>query len=929
MRSDPEYGVLTADEYVTATLDRRSTRHVIFVTMPVAGGSGSDVTEEAPLLATQFAVPAPPVGIVPRPRLNAMLRAGLEQPVTLVCGPAGSGKTSLLSSELAERPPPAWVSLGPGDDESGRFWEVVLTAVRLSGALPDHSALHCLAPPVRESARAFMPLLVNALAELPEPVVLVLDDVHLVRNRECIDQLAFLVLHAPPTLRLVLSARADPPLPLHLLRVRGHLGEIRAADLAFTVEEAGELFVANGLALSDEAVRTLWARTEGWSAGLRLAALSLQDRDEPDAFIEEFAGDDRAVGDYLLAEVLDRQGLRLRRFLLRTSIAERICGDLADAVTGGTGGADTLAELERTNGFVIGLDSRREWFRYHRLFAKLLRTRARTELASELPALHHRAALWHAEHGAPSQALHHAVSAEEWELASQLAARNWFDLFVRGHGAALRALVGAVPAEHLERDAELAAALACTALDAGDSMGARIQLANAEDAADRLPANRRRAYLETMALARLYAARRDGDFEAALRAADTLLAEAAGRGDWSHDARRALVHAKLGEAAQWAHRVQRARTELETAIDLARVAGLDHVLVGALSHLSLLDVLQLGVVTGTDNAGEAIALAERRGWAGIPQIACAHIAAASAALQRDLRPDIAAEHTERARQAIANGGSRQIGLFVVHASARVHLALGQPREALQLLARFEAQHRDGSPMHFERAALAGMRARAHLTLGEVEQAAAVLDALGGNSWPLLVVARAELLLASGEPGAVVELLEATWEAAPRPMHTISQVELAVLDAVARDELGDAAAAARSLERALELAERFGHLWPFIAAGRRMHDLLRAQIRAGTSHRAVVGELIAAFGDRLPARHPVAPLLEPLSEREQAILRFLPTTLSNREIASELFVTTNTVKTHLRSIYRKLDVARRRDAVERARELRLLSSGLGR
>src|SRR5262249_35807861 len=257
-----------------------------------------------------------------------------------------------------------------------------------------------------------------------------------------------------------------------------------------------ELMVAHGLELPDRLVRALCARTEGWGAGLRLAALSLQGRDDAERFVSRFAGDDRAVGDYLLPEVLDRQDPELRAFLLRPAIVDRVCGDLADALRGEGSGADTLAALERTNGFVLGIDQHRVWFRYHRLFAKLLRTRARSELQCELRGLHARAARWYADHGAESHALRHAVEAEDWDLAVEVVTQHWLELFVRGQGGAIRALVNQLPPERLQEDAELAAALACTALDARELDMAEVHLAHAELRAEQLPAARRRRYLE-------------------------------------------------------------------------------------------------------------------------------------------------------------------------------------------------------------------------------------------------------------------------------------------------------------------------------------------------------------------------------------------------------------------------------------------------
>src|SRR6478735_1723209 len=373
----------------------------------------------APTLVTQFAVPPPPFGMVERPRLSERVHRGLEEPVTLICAPAGSGKTALIASQV---PDAAWITLEAADDEPGRLWGAVLTALEIAGAVPPDSSLAALAAPVRESRDTFMP---------------------------------FLLLHTPDTLRVVLTARSDPRVPLHVLRVRGRLAEIRAGDLAFTVEETEQLLAAHGL----------------------------QGRDDPDSFIAEFAGDDRVVGDYLLAEVLDRQPPRLRAILLRTSLVDRVCGSLADALTDDGHGAETLADLERTNGFVLGVDGHREWFRYHRLFMKLLRTRAERELEGEVAGLHARAARWYAEHGFCVEAIEHAVAAEEWDLALEVVAEHWFELYLRGDAAAVRSLTARIPPERVERDAEVSAALACAALDVADTDMAEVHLAHAEQAA--------------------------------------------------------------------------------------------------------------------------------------------------------------------------------------------------------------------------------------------------------------------------------------------------------------------------------------------------------------------------------------------------------------------------------------------------------------
>jgi LuxR family maltose regulon positive regulatory protein len=889
--------------------------------MPLAGTA---VVKRSPALVTQLAVPSLPFGMIARPRLSERLRAGLAEPVTFVCAPAGSGKTALVAAEVraGTHRHVAWVTLEESDDDPGRLWDTVLTALGMTGAVPADSALAALAAPVRESRDAFMPLLVNALSELTEPVVLVLDDAHVLRSPQCLAQLSFLLLHTPETLRLVMTARTDPALPLHVLRVRGRLTEIRAADLAFTEEEAAELLAVHGLDLPERLVRALHVRTEGWGAGLRLAALSLQGRDDPEAFVSQFAGDDRVVGDYLLAEVLDRQPPRLRTFLLRTSIVERMSGSLADALTGEGSGAETLTLLERANGFVLGVDAHGEWFRYHRLFARLLRTRAEREIAGELPLLHARAARWYAERGESRDALEHAVASEDWDLAVEVVAGHWFDLYVRGDAPAVRAFADVLPPERVRTDAELAAALACAALDIGDTDAAEMHLAHAEAAAGSLPEPRRRRYLETLALANLATSRLEGDFEAALAAADALLAEAAVHSGRWDAGRQALVHALLGQAALWGHRLDRAGEELSKAVTLARLEGLDYVAVSALADLSMHDVMKTGPAGDQGRANEAIELASQRGWASIPQITCAYAALALAAFF-DLRHGLAAEHLQRAAAAATQMRYRQVDFVIAHLAARMKGAAGAPLDGLRILDEFEALHRRGACPPYERASLAAMRARLLLAGGQIAQAAAVLAPVHGEQWLVVDVSQARLALATGDPRAAVEILVRS--RGKRGTHAVTEVERATLEAIARDAAGESGAG-HALESALALAEVNRHRWPFIELGRRMETLLRQQIRAGTAHRALVGELLDEFADRAPAPRNVTPLLEPLSEREQAVLRYLPTTLSNGEIAAELFVTTNTVKTHLRSIYRKLDASRRREAVERARDLRLLAPG---
>jgi LuxR family maltose regulon positive regulatory protein len=337
---------------------------------------------DEPLLATKLMVPQPPEWFVTRPRLLDALTEGAQGPLMLLAAPAGTGKTMLLGSWIhsGRHPGPvAWLSLDPDDNDRARFWAYVLAGLRASGAVPSDGSLAHLAPSSAGTGETLIPLLINGLGDLPGPVVLVLDDLHELTDAAILADVEFLLRRAPPQLRMVLVTRADPALRLARLRVAGGLTEVRADELAFSRAETAELVAAFGTALSDAQVTALWRRTEGWAAGLRLAALSLQHHPDPSGFVAAFSGDDRAVADYLIGEVLDRQPDDIREFLLRTSLADRLTGGLADALTGDQDSIRRLRELERTNAFVVPLDPNRTAYRYHQLFAELLRAELRRQ----------------------------------------------------------------------------------------------------------------------------------------------------------------------------------------------------------------------------------------------------------------------------------------------------------------------------------------------------------------------------------------------------------------------------------------------------------------------------------------------------------------------------------------------------------------------
>src|SRR5215218_8299912 len=457
---------------------------------------------EVPLLASKLTPPRTPRWLVARGRLLESLDAGVQGRLTLLTGPAGSGKTVLLSSwaTTAALPGPvAWLSLEAADNDPARFWSYLLAALRQSGAAPPGGRLGSLGGPIGGPDRGFVLELAAALDELAQPVVVVLDDFQELTNPAVLDSLTTVLRRSPASLRLVLASRKDPPLPLARLRDTG--GPIQVdADLA-----------------------VLWARTEGWAAGLRLAALSLQDHPDPGGFVAEFAGSSWAVADYLLEEVLGRLPEQDQAFLLHTSVVERVSGQLADALTGRADGAQTLARLERANAFVMALGQDRSWYRYHQLLAELVQARLRASAPRLVPELHRRAAGWYQDHGFPAEATRHALAGRHWPLAAELLARIWQGFVLDGEMALLGQLVDQFPAEVVEADAELVTVRAARRLGAGDWDGADSDLRLAEQAAANLPQRRRRRFAVALATVSLYRARLRGDLDAAMVAAQHLL----------------------------------------------------------------------------------------------------------------------------------------------------------------------------------------------------------------------------------------------------------------------------------------------------------------------------------------------------------------------------------------------------------------------
>jgi LuxR family maltose regulon positive regulatory protein len=847
--------------------------------------------------------------------------------VTRVSAPAGSGKTVLLRSWLGEAglgDSAAWVSVGREQRDPQQFWISVADALRETAA--GSTLVRGLTAAPDLDVEAIVERLLEDLGGLEDPVWLVIDDLHEVDSSDVLRQLELFLMRAPAELRFVLSTRHELRLGLHRLRLEGELTEVRAADLRFTLDEARALFEAAGVRLSESALEILHERTEGWVAGLRLAALSLAGHPDPDRFAAEFSGSERTVAEYLVAEVLERQPEDVRRLLLRTSILERVTGPLADVVSGGWGAERSLQELEEANAFVVSLDARRSWFRYHRLFSDLLQLELRRTAPNEIPTLHGAAAEWFAEHGHPIDAVRHAQAAENWELAARLLSDHWTALYLHGRSSTGVELLTAFPADVVAADPEL------TALMAANSMRESLEeaeryLALAIQGSESVPADRRGPFRVKLAIYRLWLAQLRGDLPAAVQEAERLRApamatQAAQLG--CDENLSALAMQILGVAELWAVQIEVAERHLERAVALAHRINSPLLEISGLSHLAIVACLR-SLTLGAERGTQAIELARRHGWSEEPFVAVAYIALAAANVWQG-RLGEAESWLGQAERSLPPQVQRAAGLLL-HAT-RGMLELGRGRDEAALRA-FRAAERQAellaTPYSLTTWASAHVLV-ARLRLGQtegVDRALAEIDEKERGTGEMRTV-MAVLRLAQDDPEAATIALGPVLDGSVPKLQAVWLVQAFLLEAIARDALGDAGAAERALEAALDLAEPDGVLLPFL-----LHQtpaLLERHRRHRTTHASLIAEVLNLQAGRKlgSALEEAERLQEPLSESETRVLRYLPTNLSKREIADELYVSVNTVKAHMRHLYAKLGVNSRGEAVERARAFSLLA-----
>ena len=883
-------------------------------------------TADVVAVYTLFRRRAARVATVPRPGLWEQL--GEAARVTVVSAPPGSGKTVLLRSwigaaGLAERA--AWVTVGSDEGDPQGFWLSVLGALRRT--VPGSALVRALTAAPDLDGWAIVERLLTDLAPLQERIWLVIDDVHELGPDQVLRQLELLVMRAPKELRFVLATRHDLRLGLHRLRLEGELAEIREPDLRFTVAEARELFDAAAVELPELAVVMLHERTEGWAAGLRLAALSLAGHPDPARFAEEFSGSERTVAEYLLAEVLDRQSDEVRRLLLRTSVLERVNGELADLLTGDEGGERVLQDLDEANAFVVSLDAGRSWFRYHHLFAGLLQLELRRTEPGEVAALHKLAAGWLAGHGDPVEAVRHAQAAQDWGMAARLLADNWPGLYLSGQAATVHALLAGFPAEACAADAELAALAAADELARGSLEAAERYLGLAErGSASVLPGRRGQAQV-LLGVIRLLMARQRGDLPTVAEQAQRLQALAAapdaaqpGLGEEL----RALALISLGITEVWAAQFDQAEPHLEQGVALARQIGRPFLEFTGLAYQAVAEFYR-SFPRATERGMHAVELAERHGWTDESAAGIAYMRLGSV-LAWQGRPEEAEPWVRRAERTIRAEAEPAAALGVHHVRGVLELACGRVADALAAFRVAERLARFFAAPHLLATAARTFLVYTLARLGDTERAEQALADLREHDHDRgeVHIATAILRLAQHDPAAASAALAPVLDGSATVGWRSWLAEAFLLEAIARDAVSDSAAAGAALERALDLAEPDGALLTFL-----LHPapgLLEHHARQRTAHAALIAEILDLLAGNRPAPRPTGPRppLDPLSKSEIRVLRYLPTHLSAPEMASELSVSTSTVKTHMRNLYTKLDAHSRAEAVESARALGLLA-----
>ena len=887
------------------------------------------------LLGDKLRIPRLSLTILRRRRVIDLIEQAVAHRVTVVSGPAGSGKTVACGSWASAVPASrrvAWLTLDAEDRDPARFWPYLQAALTRAGTVAAD-----VAQSLRDTPPDAVPLrLVEAAQLLTEPVTLVLDDVHELADAPVLAGLDLLIRHVPPTLRLILSGRCPPRLQLARLRVAGELADVTAADLACTAEEAAAYFAMLGLDVDAYARDELLRRTEGWMAGLRLAAMSARAREPEDGRITDIAGDEPLVTDYLWDEVLGRQPAETRLFMLRTSVTDEMSGDLADTLTGEPGGARTLQRLSRENNFVEAVGPDHAAYRYHPLLRDVLAAERNREIPHEVPILLRRAARWHAAHDRAIDALRNAAQAEDWDYAAHMLAEAGTAALVRSGATPLEQVLTQFPAERRADDPAVAAALAAARLWNGDPDGAAHHLDGAQRALGRCAQAERRVLEPWLAALRVMQAASRAAAEPGLLAQAWSLAEQAQATAGTQPEHRSLglLWFALGTGRLRRWELSEARYALNHASRQLTAGGLSELYARARGWQALAEAWY-GDLTAAEKAlGDP---GEEAAWRRDPGVSClAGLASAQLSLARD---DLggARKLLDDADEYVAGRhqvpGEPPLSVVAALIRARTVLADGDATGARGLVLRLRDISAPDDP-HLDWV-LTMLDGEIALRTGEVGRARVILESGAGgpgHDRADSILMRGRLLLAEGEFGPALELVGPVLDATAAEMTLQVKVAALLVAAVANRRLSRTETAAELLEQALALAEPDDASRVFLDAGQPVRSAITVLVPPTSRSAGFAGRILERFDTQLPhLSH--APHAEGgggpehaevlLTDSELAVLRFLPSHLTNQEIAEALFLSINTVKTHLRSAYRKLGVASRRAAIARARRLDLL------
>ena len=897
------------------------------------------------ILATKHYIPRHRVNVVLRPRLVERLNEGLRRKLALVSAPAGFGKTTLLGEWIAScQQPAAWLSLDEGDNDSARFWSHFIIALQMVAKNVGAGALGMLQSPQQPSIEAILTSLINEITSIPDDFILVLDDYHAVDSGQIDSTFTFLIERLPPQMHLVIATREDPDLPLSRLRASDQLTEVREKDLRFTETEAAEfLNKTMRLSLSSENVAALETRTEGWIAGLQMAALSMQGLPDAASFIQSFTGSHRFVLDYLLEEVHHKQPETIQKFLLQTSILERICAPLCDAVLldSSINGQDTLEQLERANLFIISLDNERRWYRYHHLFAELLRNRLARTYSDQIADLHRRASDWYAHNDLPYEAIMHALATQDWSRAAEVIERFSDEWPMRGEMSIFLGWLESFPAQFRLDRPRLGVIYAWA-----------LFMANQLDRADQ--------YLEQLLpivqttlplLGELFAIRvMIASHRYDMQAVIELARQALSLVPPEEASPRSRILLSLGVAYdEMGGDIVATKSAFREAFELGKTlapgsaAGNIPIPLTALAYLSELEWLQGSLREASHMYEQALELAEQLG--GQPSIALCLLQRGRASLFYEWNDLDGAAHA--LQESIRVGELWKIPRLLVPAygvSALVMQARSQVDDAREMIRRAEQITRDSYTAPSDLGSLALYQISLWIAQNDF-QAIADWEQSHDSEWrsqigrlrDALTIVLAHARIASyyqkRDDSALSQarvLIKSALEQAQANSLTLNVTRLLMLDALALYAQGNATSAIAALERALTIAEPENYIRSFLDLGKPMQELLarslEAQALTESNLRVYVGKLLSHFDANIsagPSKPTGDALIEPLTERELEVLRLIAKGLSNREISERLFLALSTVKGHTRIIFDKLQVQRRTEAVARARELGLL------